>query len=126
MCLSRGAGGGGAGLYSLWSAHCPVWVTHSTPRNPPTSPAPTSLLQAAELKFNCFFLMPLVDTFPSRMRRQLEVAYEQVGVSGVAALHGAGHAPHVPPPPHPTPPMPCTSSRPALDNCIMMASAPLC
>ena len=37
---------------------------------------------AAELKFNCFFLMPLVDAFPARLREQLEAAYDEVGVGG--------------------------------------------
>jgi hypothetical protein len=31
------------------------------------------VVQAVELKFNCFFLMPVVDTFPSRLRAELEV-----------------------------------------------------
>ncbi|GLC37302.1 hypothetical protein PLESTF_000486000 [Pleodorina starrii] len=35
------------------------------------------LVQAAELKFNCFFLMPLVDSFPARLRRDIENAYEE-------------------------------------------------
>ncbi|GFR45611.1 hypothetical protein Agub_g7018 [Astrephomene gubernaculifera] len=35
------------------------------------------LVQAAELKFNCFFLMPLVDSFPSRLRKEIECAYEE-------------------------------------------------
>ena len=30
-------------------------------------------MQAVELKFNCFFLMPVVDAFPSRLRAELEV-----------------------------------------------------
>jgi hypothetical protein len=28
------------------------------------------------MKFNCFFLMPVIDTFPMRLREELEVAYE--------------------------------------------------
>ncbi|GLI59277.1 hypothetical protein VaNZ11_001126 [Volvox africanus] len=35
------------------------------------------LVQAAELKFNCFFLMPLVDAFPPRLRKEIESAYEE-------------------------------------------------
>ncbi|EFJ48795.1 dynamin-related GTPase [Volvox carteri f. nagariensis] len=35
------------------------------------------LVQAAELKFNCFFLMPLVDAFPARLRKDIECAYEE-------------------------------------------------
>nr|BAH23784.1 dynamin-related protein 5B-3 [Physcomitrium patens]BAH23785.1 dynamin-related protein 5B-3 [Physcomitrium patens] len=32
---------------------------------------------SAEMKFNCFFLMPVVDTFPSLLREDLETAFEQ-------------------------------------------------
>ncbi|EFJ19523.1 hypothetical protein SELMODRAFT_110974 [Selaginella moellendorffii] len=32
---------------------------------------------AAELKFNCFFLMPVVDKFPALLREDLEVAFEE-------------------------------------------------
>jgi GTPase SAR1 family protein len=32
---------------------------------------------SAEMKFNCFFLMPVVDTFPSLLREGLETAFEQ-------------------------------------------------
>jgi hypothetical protein len=35
------------------------------------------IVTQAELKFNCFFLMPLVDSFPARLREELEVAWEQ-------------------------------------------------
>jgi len=35
------------------------------------------VVQAAELKFNCFFLMPVVDSFPSKLREDLEVAYDE-------------------------------------------------
>ena len=38
----------------------------------------TCTLQAMELKFNCFFLMPLVDTFPSRLRVAVETVYDEV------------------------------------------------
>ncbi len=31
------------------------------------------MVQAVELKFNCFLLMPVVDAFPSRLRAELEV-----------------------------------------------------
>ena len=34
-------------------------------------------MTAVELKFNCFFLMPLIDTFPTRLREELEAAYEE-------------------------------------------------
>eukprot|EP00250_Pteridium_aquilinum_P017451 c23631_g1_i1 orf=300-3137(-) len=32
---------------------------------------------AAELKFNCFFLMPVVDKFPALLREDLEAAFEE-------------------------------------------------
>jgi hypothetical protein len=35
------------------------------------------VVQSVELKFNCFFLMPLVDTFPARLREELECAYDE-------------------------------------------------
>ncbi|KAG2491621.1 hypothetical protein HYH03_009992 [Edaphochlamys debaryana] len=44
------------------------------------------LVQAAELKFNCFFLMPLVDAFPARLRKEIERAYEE-GLDGVFDAH---------------------------------------
>ena len=31
------------------------------------------VVQSVELKFNCFFLMPVVDTFPTRLREDIEV-----------------------------------------------------
>lgn len=34
------------------------------------------LVQAVEMKFNCFFLMPVIDAFPVRLREELEAAYE--------------------------------------------------
>ena len=34
-------------------------------------------VQSVELKFNCFFLMPIVDAFPTRLREELEAAYEE-------------------------------------------------
>ena len=34
-------------------------------------------VQSVELKFNCFFLMPIIDTFPTRLREELESAYEE-------------------------------------------------
>lgn len=45
----------------------------------------------AELKFNCFFLLPLVDAFPPSLRRVLEGAYEAEpdAVFDVAALRAA-------------------------------------
>ncbi len=58
-----------------------------------------NIVQAAELKFNCFFLMPLVDTFPAKLRSELECAYEEdvEEVFDVAAVRrcqgrGAAHA----------------------------------
>jgi hypothetical protein len=33
-------------------------------------------VQAAEMKFNCFFLMPVIDVFPMKLREELEVAYD--------------------------------------------------
>lgn len=36
------------------------------------------VVQAVELKFNCFFLMPLVDAFPARLREELEAAYDDL------------------------------------------------
>ncbi len=53
-----------------------VLCQHTGP--PPFTPAISTCLQAAELKFNCFFLMPLVDVFPARLRKELEQAYEEV------------------------------------------------
>ena len=35
------------------------------------------VVQAAELKFNCFFLMPVVDSFPLRMRADVEGSFDQ-------------------------------------------------
>jgi hypothetical protein len=34
------------------------------------------LVQAAEMKFNCFFLMPIIDAFPMELRAELEAAFE--------------------------------------------------
>ena len=34
------------------------------------------VVQAAEMKFNCFFLMPVIDVFPMKLREELEVAYD--------------------------------------------------
>ena len=36
------------------------------------------VVTTVELKFNCFFLMPLLDAFPGRLREELETAYAQV------------------------------------------------
>eukprot|EP00775_Hariotina_reticulata_P003076 gene3076-3355_t len=49
------------------------------------------IVQAVELKFNCFFLMPLVDTFPQHLREQLEDAFEDdvEGVFDVKAVRSA-------------------------------------
>jgi len=35
------------------------------------------LTQTIELKFNCFFLMPFVDEFPSALRMDIESAYDE-------------------------------------------------
>jgi hypothetical protein len=35
------------------------------------------IVQSVELKFNCFFLMPVIDQFPERLRSQLEAAWEE-------------------------------------------------
>lgn len=45
----------------------------------PASPAGIRdhFVQSVELKFNCFFLMPIIDTFPTRLREELESAYEE-------------------------------------------------
>lgn len=34
------------------------------------------MVQSVELKFNCFFLMPVVDSFPTKLREELESAYD--------------------------------------------------
>lgn len=34
-------------------------------------------VQSVELKFNCFFLMPLIDSFPTKLREELECAYDE-------------------------------------------------
>ena len=48
-------------------------------------------VQSVELKFNCFFLMPLIDIFPTRLREELESAYEEDldEVFDVAAVRAA-------------------------------------
>ena len=35
------------------------------------------IVQSVELKFNCFFLMPVIDAFPTALREELEAAYEE-------------------------------------------------
>ncbi len=49
------------------------------------------VVQSVELKFNCFFLMPIVDAFPTRLRTDLEAAYEEDldDVFDVAAVRAA-------------------------------------
>ncbi len=49
------------------------------------------VVQSVELKFNCFFLMPVVDSFPTRLREELEAAYEEDidEVFDVAAVRNA-------------------------------------
>lgn len=34
-------------------------------------------MQTVELKFNCFFLMPVIDNFPGRLREECEAAYDE-------------------------------------------------
>lgn len=49
------------------------------------------IVTTTELKFNCFFLMPVVDAFPSKLREELESAYEEDldSVFDVAAVRRA-------------------------------------
>jgi len=48
------------------------------------------VVQAVELKFNCFFLMPLLDAFPARLREELEAAYDDLdSVFDVGAVRAA-------------------------------------
>jgi hypothetical protein len=48
------------------------------------------VVQAVELKFNCFFLMPLLDAFPARLREELEAAYDDLDtVFDVGAVRAA-------------------------------------
>jgi len=35
------------------------------------------IVTTSELKFNCFFLMPVLDNFPARLREELESAYDE-------------------------------------------------
>ena len=46
------------------------------------------VISCAELKFNCFFLMPIIDRFPGILREHLERAYEEDldGVFDVASV----------------------------------------
>lgn len=46
------------------------------------------VISCAELKFNCFFLMPIIDKFPGILREHLERAYEEDldGVFDVASV----------------------------------------
>ena len=48
-------------------------------------------MQALELKYNCFFLMPVIDTFPTRLREEIEAAYVDNldGVFDVGAVRDA-------------------------------------
>eukprot|EP00899_Mesostigma_viride_P005649 jgi/Mesvir1/15085/Mv14727-RA.1 len=43
----------------------------------------------AELKFNCFFLMPLVDTFPQKLRTEIEAAFEKNDVFDVDTVRAS-------------------------------------
>eukprot|EP00879_Flechtneria_rotunda_P028913 GHRR01031150.1.p1 GENE.GHRR01031150.1~~GHRR01031150.1.p1 ORF type:complete len:172 (+),score=76.33 GHRR01031150.1:189-704(+) len=49
------------------------------------------IVQSVELKYNCFFLMPVIDTFPQRLREQLEEAWQNdvEGVFDVKAVRTA-------------------------------------
>ena len=48
------------------------------------------MVTAVELKFNCFFLMPLLDAFPARLREELEAAYDDLDtVFDVGAVRAA-------------------------------------
>ena len=48
------------------------------------------VVQSVELKFNCFFLMPLVDSFPAALRDDVEAAYADLdGVFDVGAVRAA-------------------------------------
>lgn len=49
------------------------------------------VVQCVELKFNCFFLMPVIDNFPTRLREELEAAYDEDldEVFDVAAVRAA-------------------------------------
>lgn len=48
-------------------------------------------MTAVELKFNCFFLMPMLDAFPGRLREELDSAYvdDLDAVFDVTAVRGA-------------------------------------
>jgi hypothetical protein len=50
-------------------------------------------VQSVELKFNCFFLMPIIDTFPTRLQEELESAYDEDldEVKSQASLHKQIH-----------------------------------
>jgi hypothetical protein len=50
----------------------------SNPREPLCAGIRDQVVTTVELKFNCFFLMPLLDAFPGRLREELETAYAQV------------------------------------------------
>ncbi len=73
---------------------CPAW-----PGLRCSSPAGIRdhFVQSVELKFNCFFLMPIIDTFPTRLREELESAYEEdldeVGQGGGGGGGAGGGAP---------------------------------
>lgn len=68
---------------------CPAW-----PGLRCSSPAGIRdhFVQSVELKFNCFFLMPIIDTFPTRLREELESAYEEdLDEVGQGGGGGGGH-----------------------------------
>ena len=78
------------------------------------------LTQTIELKFNCFFLMPFVDEFPSALRMDIESAYDEhlEDVFDVASVkkqllaQEAGLPPYTPsaPPSRPSAPLRCRTS----------------
>ena len=72
----------------LCSVFLQLWVT---PTGMVCAGIRDHVVQAVELKFNCFFLMPVVDAFPTRLREELEAAYEEDldEVFDVAAVRAA-------------------------------------
>lgn len=65
------------------NAHVPPPI-HPRPQSPlplshhcPPAGIRDHYVQSVELKFNCFFLMPMIDIFPNKLREELEQAYEE-------------------------------------------------
>ena len=58
---------------------CPCFLSPCVRASPPRRAAGIRdhFVQSVELKFNCFFLMPIIDTFPTRLREELESAYDE-------------------------------------------------